>query len=354
MFESNWTKTKSKEILDKLVDQILTEDGAYTLVDKICMFQDLDDRPSSRWSVLNRLIQCINDPDEDCRTVKQWNYAGRAVIPGSKCIYIFQPITGKVKSDNETDEEIILKGFRLLPVFPYSCTMGKPVPMHEAKKKLDVSKLPLKEIADELGCRVSVGVLDKGVAGAYNLGTNSITLSSENLSVWLHELSHKIDQELGHITLKNCQENYAFNECVAELSSLYLSKLMGIQDCSLERTRNYINAWSGKVHVGFKMSECISRVQKIFEYICKHQTKGAKEVPKMKKKNKTSKTVGINFPTKNFEGSVQLVNPRNGLYIKKSLETGKILDAKKTPFRRVSFANGMIASCLPEDLPPAA
>ena len=46
MIESNWTRAKSKEILDKLVDQILTEDGAYMLVDKICMFQDMDDRPS--------------------------------------------------------------------------------------------------------------------------------------------------------------------------------------------------------------------------------------------------------------------------------------------------------------------
>ena len=355
MIESNWTRAKSKEILDKLVDQILTEDGAYMLVDKICMFQDMDDRPSSHWSVLNRLIQCINDPDEDCRTVKQWNYAGRSVIPGSKCIYIFQPITGKTKTDDETDEQIILKGYRLLPVFPYSCTVGKPVPMHEAKKNLDVSKLPLKEIADELGCNVSAGILDKGVAGAYNLGFNSITLSSENLSVWLHELSHKIDAELGNITLDNCQENYAFNECVAEHSSLYLCKLMGIQDCSIARTRNYINAWSGKVHVGFKMSECISRVQKIFEYICKLKTKGTKEVPSMKKKNKETKTVGINFQTKDFEGSVQMVNPRNGLYIKKSLETGRILDAKRTPFRRVSFTNGMVASALPPDgLPPAA
>lgn len=354
MFESNWTRNKANEILDNLVAQILTEDGAYHLVDRICTFQDFDDRPSAKWSVLNRLIQSIEDPDEDCRTIRQWNAAGRSVLPGSKCVYIFQPIVGRRKtSENESDEDVILKGYRLLPVFPYSSTAGKPVQIHEAKKKLDISNLPLKEIADELGVSIKAGVLDSGVAGCYNLGTNEITLSSANISVWLHELSHKVDAVLGNITTENVQDSYAFNECVAELSSLYLSKLMGIRDCSLERTRQYIRSWAGKIHVGFKISECICRVQKIYEYIQNH-LKGAMEAPAMKRKNIKSKTVGINFQTKNFESSVQMINPRNGLYIKKSVETGRILDAKKTPFRRVSFANVMVSSSMPDDLPPAA
>ena len=107
-------------------------------------------RPIDRWSWCNRLICWVNE-STDARTFKQWKDVGRSVKRGSKAFGIFAPSTYKVKAEKEGEEdEIVLSGFRSLPVFGYEQTEGDPLPVYDPPQAP-----PLLDVAGKWGIEVS-------------------------------------------------------------------------------------------------------------------------------------------------------------------------------------------------------
>lgn len=226
------------------------------------MFTEGEEIPCQKWSYLNRVLVTLNGTS-DARGIRQWNEKGRSIKKGASAFYIFVPMF-RTEKDNATETDAkVLSGFRLMPVFRMEDTEGKELEYIRRMKKLDVDKLPLSEIAKKLDLTIQKGI-SNNAAGSFNPVKKVITMSANNPQVFLHELSHAIDYTLGNYE----KTDYAFGEVVAELSSAFLGSLYGI-NVDLNNTKAYIQGWSGKEHVAFKVLSAMQRVEEIYLYIDK-------------------------------------------------------------------------------------
>ena len=75
-----------------------------------------DNVPSDKWSITNRLIMLVIGGTEDARGYKQWQAVGRQVKKGSKAFDIIAPLTRKVHNDEKDEDEVIVFGYRSVPV----------------------------------------------------------------------------------------------------------------------------------------------------------------------------------------------------------------------------------------------
>lgn len=261
----------AKATMDGIVKYI-EGDGLSKFVEKNLFLKSHNlDIPAQKWSSLNRLAVLSKTANLDCRGFNQWKDSGRRIKKGARCAYILVPMMAYKKKDDESsgddDKQKSLIGFRCAPVFPSEATEGEPLPYEE--EGFDLTKLPLKDVADHLGVKVSSGITVDAY-GFFRPTTKDIVLGTNDVTTWLHELSHAIDNELPD----KC-DDCDFNEIVAELSSATLCKAMGIGG-HLEHTKAYINAYKGKSHVAHALVKAADRVGKIFEYI--YSIQGAKVV----------------------------------------------------------------------------
>jgi len=204
------------------------------------------DRPSDKWSLLNRLIMWANGT-EDARGYQQWQEVGRYVKKGAKAFYILAPCTKKIVEKNEEGEEeerIILYGFKYIPVFRYEDTDGKPLP-EEPKTDYTPDVLPpLYEVAVEWGVDVKwlPGDPESGSYGWYSWVTDQIRLHTYEWTTFWHELAHAAHTRIvGRENMKGGQD--PFQEVVAELTAATLAVMHG-QDEELGFSKRYIESYA--------------------------------------------------------------------------------------------------------------
>lgn len=343
---------RAKKILDEVANQIISGGAVKYIHANLELFNEGEDIPCQRWSKLNKLLVILNDT-MDARGIRQWHDSGRYIKTGASAFYIFVPLFKTEKDDATKTEEKVLSGFHLTPVYRVEDTIGKELGYQTRMRKLDVEKLPLFEVAKKLGVKVQKG-LEGNAAGSFNLKTNTITMASSNPQVFLHELSHAIDHALG-----NYDSDYAFGEVIAELSSAFLGSLYGVK-VDMNNTKAYIQAWSGKEHVVFKVLSALYRVEEIYHYIEKATSEIAKEKRTMKRKVKIPAKDGNNFilpfKTEDFKNRTQTYNEKNGTWVKRDSSTGKFIAVKSDgkPWGRIKIEDTQIAACNLPDLPPAA
>jgi antirestriction protein ArdC len=355
---------KAKAVLDGLVEKINSETASQFVRERIELFSDGSDIPCRRWSLMNQMSVFLSGT-HDARGIRQWNMAGRKVKKGAHALYIFVPMlyavpkkkpeTDEAKSGDEDEAELPLQtitGFKEMPVFRVEDTEGAPLDYEERIKALDVDSLPLIDVAKSLGVKVEAGLTSAGVEGWFRKSTKQIRLGTANPVVFLHELSHAVDN-----ALPDRSDSYAFNEVVAELSAAFLASLYGVKfDIAL--TQGYIKYWQGKGHVMIQVVDALKRVEQIYKFI-----------DGKKKRRKRSDTVVS--PTRavialpepeqiaayaqlltepvQIKNRSQTYNPRNGKWVKRDEVTGHFRSVKKDglPFRRV-------AREMPPDWFPAA
>ena len=248
----------AKKILDDLMQEVTTEKAVSFVMDKL--FSDGISIPCKKWSFLNQFVTYFSGT-ADARGFNQWKEVGRTVKKGSKAIYILVPMLYKIKNDSgEIDEEEKLTGFKAMPVFKKEDTEGAELDYEIKLKEFDPSSLPLIDVAYSLGITVSAG-LTGDAAGWFRKSNNSITMGCNNGQIFLHELSHAVDQ-----ILPEKSSDYAFNEVVADLSAAFLCKLYGFE-CNIDNTTAYIRSWSGKSHVAFTFVKALERVEAIYHHI---------------------------------------------------------------------------------------
>lgn len=78
--------------------------------------------------------------------------------------------------------------------------------------------------------------------------------------IFLHELSHAIDNNLGNY------KDYTLSEVVAELSACFLASLYGIKS-DIGGTQKYIKSWSKEKHVALSIGIALERVKSIYRFI---------------------------------------------------------------------------------------
>ena len=176
------------------------------------VFKGTHSKPSDKWSFLNRLIMITNGT-QDARTYATWLKAKRHVKKGSKAFYILQPIIGKKPKKNEDEEDNpALYGFRTIPEFGIEDTEGEPVPIDSFN-----ANIPAKfdKIISDLNLDIQTSAFTGGFYGFYGIcrsGAKKIVLASPDLSVFVHELCHAVDDKLygirgGKLKIKRLLQN---------------------------------------------------------------------------------------------------------------------------------------------------
>jgi hypothetical protein len=341
----------AKGILDALMEKI-NSNTAVKFV-KESLFSDGVEIPCRHWSTLNRFITFYNGT-QDARGIRQWNKAGRKVKKGSNAFYIFVPMlypltANKMRNRVERralPDDVIetaetkLTGFKLMPVFAVEDTEGEPLEYEERMNRLKVEALPLIDVAKRLGVSVKTGLMFDDSAASYSHRNKAITLGTANEQVFLHELSHAVDNEL-----PGKKNDYAYNEVVAELSSAFLGSLYGV-NINIDNTKAYINSWKGRGHVAFKVADALERVEQIYKHILKLQGKPpinptpsnmAAIVPSVLPQPEMQIYDMPLIPIDPIKDRTQTFNPLIDKWIKRNSNTGLFCSVKKNgqPFSRV-------------------
>jgi hypothetical protein len=246
------------------------------------LFGTTADVPMMKWSVLNQFI-CFVADTVDARGFDQWRKVGRWPRKGSKAFYILAPIFRTIpakpfRNDDEKEgqeqtaiEIKVLCGFRSVPVFRMEDTEGNELAYQRNLRQFDPSGFPLYQLAVSMGVTVRAGITPNAY-GYFSPTENAITLCTDDVTTFMHELSHKIDYELpGH------RDDYNYNEVVAELSSCFLCTLYGLPHHE-QSTRAYIESYSEGQPIAARMAEAMDRVMQIYSYIENWQTTEAEKV----------------------------------------------------------------------------
>jgi hypothetical protein len=221
------------------------------------------DIPADKWSFLNRLLMYLNNT-EDARGFRQWQQVGRYVKKGSRAFYILAPMLKKVMDEKTAEEKQILAGFKGIPVFRFEDTDGQPI-IREAFK-LNVP-CEFNGIIQEIGIKVQPVRFCGSAYGSYNLIRKEIRLASPDIEIFLHELSHAVDDRLTGLKPGQRKDQ----EVTAEFSAAVIAHLMGYR-IPLGNVREYIEHYSFRELMG-----CLARIEKIVSFVIKRTAAGLKQ-----------------------------------------------------------------------------
>ncbi len=258
-----------ESILDNIVQKI-SGDTISSFMKKSLFGADV---PMIKWSMLNQLV-CYHAGTQDARGYRQWQKVGRHVEKGKKAIWILAPNMGKIKKTRqeeievdglietvEREEEVQkLFGFKVVPVFRYEDTDGEPLEHEKKLRRIEPEKLPLYDVAQNLGVTVQVGLTSKGEYGSFSPSSKKIRLCTDSEQTFLHEISHAVDEHLGNY------KDYESGEIVAELSACFLASLYRLK-ADIGETQEYIRSWNKGRHVGFVLGNALDRVKSIYKFI---------------------------------------------------------------------------------------
>jgi hypothetical protein len=226
--------------------------------------------PADKWSFLNRVLMYLNDT-EDARGFRQWQQVGRYVKKGSKAFYIFGPVTRKITTEKSLEsgetvreEKQIIAGFKAIPVFRFEDTEGEPIIREDFKVNIPYE---FNGIIQELGLKVQPVRFCGSAYGSYNLLNKEIRLASPEIEVFLHELSHAVEDRLTGLRPGQWKDQ----EVTAEFSAVVIAHLMGYK-IPLGNVREYIENYSFR-----ELMSCLARIEKIVSYVIERTTAGLKQ-----------------------------------------------------------------------------
>ena len=254
----------ASEILNDLVIRIVEQNEFPQLMKKL--FTIPRDIPIASWSICNRFI-CLAQNYFDCRGRRQWQEVGRKVKQGfQKAVFILGPSLVKIRDKETGEEEEKLIGWRRIMVFPYESTEGDELPyMQEMKNSIEISELPLIDVAKRLGIEIKLRP-SGSYYGYYSPKDKEIALCTDDEQTFLHEISHAVDNQLGNYK----EADYDGGEIVAELSACFLASLLN-RRADLHFTKEYLRRYSGEgkttTQFAAALFKYIDRVKAIYEFI---------------------------------------------------------------------------------------
>jgi hypothetical protein len=162
------------------------------------------------------------------------------------------------------EEKQIIAGFKGIPVFRFEDTEGEPIIREAFKVNIPCE---FNGIIKELGLKVQPVRFCGAAYGSYNLLNKEIRLASPEIEVFLHELSHAVDDRLTGLRPGQRKDQ----EVTAEFSAAVIAHLMGYK-IALVNVREYIENYSFK-----ELMSCLSRIEKIVNYVIERTTAGLKQ-----------------------------------------------------------------------------
>ena len=228
-------------------------------------------KPSSKWSVSNRLIMVMSGT-HDARGFRQWKDANRWVKKGATAIWILAPITVHLKKkmevkdedeDEDVDETILIRGFHTIPVFAIENTEGKDLPEPDFANFTVPAEFD--SIVEELGLNIVKGEYEGSEYGWYAPQIKTIKIMSPSMETFLHELSHAVDDKL--FEMKGSRDE---NEFVAELGMGIIGSLLGYK-ISKSNVHEYLNSYGFRDLM--KEVQLIERTLKVVEWVVSRTTK---------------------------------------------------------------------------------
>lgn len=230
-----YANDKVKNVLSSILDRFKSGDIPKAIAFSIFPIADI---PAAKWSLCNRTLMFFAGT-QDARGFQQWKEAKRYVTKGAKSFLILVPRFAK-KENGEGEEETFLAGFLTAPVFRLEDTDGEPL----AYQQIQLPKLPLAEVAEQLGVSVKAIPGSYAYYGYYRDNAKEIAMATQEEAVFFHELSHVAHAKvLGK--LKPGQDWK--QEIVAELSAAALCHIVGKDgDKFLGNSYTYIERYASK------------------------------------------------------------------------------------------------------------
>lgn len=234
------------------------------------MFTRGVDIPSDNWSLLNRLIMMAHN-STDARGYKAWMKSGRKCEAG-KSFYILAPRMRRFKKKDESGDDKVVSfcnGFYPIVVWPYEGTTGdEPI---DYKPDQELPDFQCKEVADQLGIKVTQGFKNTSYYGYYDPNKKEIMMATPSQQTFFHELCHAVDHKLlkkKNKDLKGGQD--PAQEIVAEFSSCVLMRMFGLKaETSDKAAFKYIESYSKKMKRKTirGVAELLPRIEGIIKYV---------------------------------------------------------------------------------------
>ena len=230
-----------QEASEKLLEMFKSQDFGPQLALTIIRRRDDDPMnalPCNKWSIGNRMLMYFLGHTDAAATFLQWKAMHRRVTKGAKGFPIYSPITRKIKKkkeDGTEEEQVIVRGFRAVPVFRIEDTIGVDLKTSDyTPPKLP----PLYKAAEVLGVKVYWRPMSRVAYGYYRPGDNSITLSSTDYVVWFHELAHAVREKLADTKADPDRE-----EIIAETSASVLMEMQFGDHSYQQQAYQYIQSY---------------------------------------------------------------------------------------------------------------
>ena len=233
------------------------------------VFKSDNQRPSDSWSFYNRLLMELSGT-QDARGFRQWKEVGRSVKKRAKAFYILVPVYRTYADTAEAEIEVsggghetvietrVARGnmwFKPAPVFRYEDTEGKELEEDHFDAEIPCDFNPL---IKELQLSVETEGFRKLYYGAYSSHRKKIILASPEIQVFLHELSHAVDDKLNGIQPGQQPDQ----EIVAEFSAAVIGYLKGY-DIKLEHSKEYIQSYANPKDI----FDLLGRIEEVVNYI---------------------------------------------------------------------------------------
>ena len=189
-----------KNLIEMFANKSFPEQIALTIIKRR---SGEDVRPCDKWSIGNQLIMLF------------------IVMKGSKAFGIYAPLVKKIV-DGEEEEQTVIVGFKVVPVFKVEDTEGEE--LEAVSYEPEIREMPpFIDVAEKLDIKVKWKPLSCAVYGYYSPRDNSITLGSKDFIVYFHELAHAVNA-----TYADLSKDIKKAEVVAELTAAVLCEMNGI------------------------------------------------------------------------------------------------------------------------------
>lgn len=268
-----------KDITDKLekgIEDLFQSDNYKNYLRTMSKF--------TSYSLNNTLLIAMQKPD--ATTVagySTWTKLNRHVVKGSKAIKIIAPCPYKKKLETEvTDDgkiilnkdgkpikdqtEKVLMGFKIVNVFDYSQTDGKPLP--EIAHKLDGTVDGYADFLNALKQFSPVPIkfeeIEGPANGYYHLADKNIVIDegmsqAMNCKTGIHELAHAILHDIDSGLQKDAMPDRETKEVQAESVAYTVCQYYGID--SSDYSFGYIAGWSSGKNLK-ELKESIDTIRK--------------------------------------------------------------------------------------------
>ncbi|TWT41510.1 hypothetical protein KOR42_47810 [Thalassoglobus neptunius] len=188
-----------------------------------------------------------------------WKKLGRIVKKGEKGIAIFAPMKFKQSEEQESDseDEKVIRGFRVVHVFDISQTEGKPLAEFASIEGDPGENITMvRGLIESEGITLTYEAIPGGALGTSAGGAISIIPeleAAEEFAVLVHEFAH----ELLHRGDRRSETTKTLRETEAEAVSFVVCNAVGLDTST--RSSDYIQLYQGDEKV---LSQSLDLIQK--------------------------------------------------------------------------------------------